>query len=76
MNYEMVRLNAPMSWNERESADEVFTQYPGLDLLEAWQALVLRARDTSRPFKAYDCAHAVACSQFCTPSEEETTPGT
>ena len=52
--------NAPLSPEERESAREVFNQYDGLDRIEAWKALRNRALDTSRMFKAYDCAHAVA----------------
>jgi len=50
----------PMSYDERESAAEVFDQYEGLDRIAAWEALRVRACDTSRPFRAYDCAHAVA----------------
>jgi hypothetical protein len=55
--------NSPLSPHERETAAEVFEQYDGLDKSSAWIALRNRALETSRPFRAYDCAHAVAASQ-------------
>jgi hypothetical protein len=55
--------NTPLSHEERESAAEVFDQYEGLDRVAAWRALRNRAFETARPFRAYDCAHAVAAAQ-------------
>lgn len=54
------RFSTPLSYRERESAAEVFDQYPGLDHVAAWVGLKDRAYETSRPFRSYDCAHAVA----------------
>lgn len=55
-------LNTPMSPEEREIATEVFNQYGGIDRVAAWVALRNRALETSRPFRSYDCAHAIASS--------------
>jgi hypothetical protein len=53
-------FDAPMSSKELTSASEVFDQYENLDRVSAWTHLKKRACDTSRPFRAYDCAHVVA----------------
>lgn len=52
--------NLPMSPKEIASASEVFEDYLSPEMYDvAWKALRERALDTSRPFRAYDCAHAV-----------------
>lgn len=61
---------APLSYSERMSASEVFDQYDGLDRVAAWKALTYRAFQTSRPFKAYDCAHAVAANLTHKPKDK------
>lgn len=63
--------NLPMSPKEIATAAEVFEQYEGLDMQAAWEALRKRALDTDRPFRAYDCAHAVAgCLQPADKADE------
>jgi hypothetical protein len=56
-------MRAALSSRQREIAAEVFDQYEDLDRVKAWEDLHQRALDTSRPFHAYDCAHAIAGEQ-------------
>lgn len=46
---------------EADTAAEVFSQYDGLQIDPAWDALNKRALETG-PFKVYDSAHAIAAS--------------
>lgn len=53
----------PLSWKECATALEVIDQYDGVDVNAALGLILERWRDTSRPFKVYDAAHA-ACARL------------